>query len=142
SHAAEAPGDLTIIVKDQAERPLSSAQITITERKTNSTRSVETDAQGRVVLEQLDPGLYSVNVAKGGFATAYEPSIRVATRKNVRVAFELRPQVIEDVLVRARQADRSGVASASSTYLDREALRSAVGGGADPLLSLDGLPGL
>src|SRR5690606_25430655 len=28
------------------------------------------------------------------------------------------------------------------TYLDREALRSAVGGGAHPLLSLDGLPGL
>src|SRR5690606_24899704 len=33
-------------------------------------------------------------------------------------------------------------ASANSTYLDRETLRSAVGGGADPLLSLDGLPGL
>jgi hypothetical protein len=44
------------------------------------------------------------------------------------------------VVVRARQADES--ASASSTYLDREALLSAVGGGADPLLSLDGLPGL
>ena len=42
--------------------------------------------------------------------------------------------------MRARQADVS--ASASSSYLDREALLSAVGGGADPLLSLDGLPGL
>jgi hypothetical protein len=44
------------------------------------------------------------------------------------------------VLVQARQAD--ALTSASSTYLDREALRSAVGGGSDPLLSLDGLPGL
>lgn len=140
AHAAEAPGTLTVIVTDQTDRPLATAQITITERETNVTRSVETDPQGRIVIEQLDPGLYSVNVAKGGFATLYEPGIRVITRKNVRIDFELRQQAIEEMVVRARQADR--FASASSTYLDREALRSAVGGGADPLLSLDGLPGL
>src|SRR5690606_29920162 len=64
------------------------------------------------------------------------------TRKTLQLAFELlREQTLaEEVLVRARQADT--FSSASSTYLDREALRSAVGGGADPLLSLDGLPGL
>jgi hypothetical protein len=141
THAAEAPGALTVIVKDQiTDRPLSSVQITIKERETNATRSVETDAQGRIVIEQLDPGLYSVNVAKGGFASSYEPSVRVVTRKNMKVEFELGEQAIEEVVVRARQAD--AFASASSTYLDREALRSAVGGGADPLLGLDGLPGL
>lgn len=141
THAAEAPGALTVIVKDQiTDRPLPTVQITITERETNSTRSVETDAQGRIVVEQLDPGLYSVNVAKGGFASSYEPSVRVVTRKNMQIEFELREQAIAEVVVRARQAD--AYASASSTYLNREALRSAVGGGADPLLSLDGLPGL
>ncbi|MES2604066.1 MAG: carboxypeptidase regulatory-like domain-containing protein, partial [Pseudomonadota bacterium] len=141
AHAAEAPGALTITVKDQTtDRPLSTAQITLTERETNSTRSAETDAQGRIIVEQLDPGLYAVNVTKGGFATSYESSIRVITRKNVKVEFELRQQAIEEVVVRARQADT--FASASSTYLDRETLRSNVGGGADPLLSLDGLPGL
>ncbi|MBK8162395.1 MAG: TonB-dependent receptor [Gammaproteobacteria bacterium] len=139
---AEAPGALTVIVTDaNTNRPLSTVQIIITERETNSTRSVETDAGGRVVVEQLDPGLYSVNVAKSGFASSYEPSLRVITRKNIQVAFELiREQVLEEIVVQARQAD--ALASASSTYLDREALRSAVGGGGDPLLSLDGLPGL
>lgn len=141
TYAAEAPGALTVIVKDQStDRPLPTVQITITERETKSTRSVETDAQGRIVVEQLDPGLYSVNVAKGGFASSYEPSVRVITRKNINIEFELREQAIAEVVVRARQADT--FASASSTYLYREALRSAVGGGADPLLSLDGLPGL
>lgn len=141
AHAAEAPGALTVIVRDQiTDRPLPDAQITLTERDTNATRSVETDAQGRSVVEQLDPGLYTVSVAKGGFATSYEPSIRVETRKNIQIEFELGQQAIEEVMVRARQADT--FASASSTYLDRDALRSAVGGGADPLLSLDGLPGL
>lgn len=143
AHAAEAPGGMTVLVRDQiTDRPLSTVQITITERETNSTRTVETDAQGRIVIDQLDPGLYSVNVAKGGYSTSYEPSIRVITRKNIRVEIELlRERVIfEEVVVQGRQTD--AFASASSTYLDREALRSAVGGGADPLLSLDGLPGL
>jgi len=144
THAAGAPGGLTIVVKDRiTDRPLPAVQITITERKTNSTRSAETDGQGRVVVERLDPGLYSVSVAKGGFIPSHEPGVRVITRKNVQVGFELTEQAIqamEGLVVRARQADT--FASASSTYLDREALRSAVGGGADPLLSLDGLPGL
>lgn len=141
SHAAEAPGALTVVVKDQTTaRPLSAVQITIEERETDSKRSVETDAQGRVIVEQLDPGLYSVNVVKGGFASSYEPSVRVITRKNIKIEFELVEQKIEEVVVRAQQAD--AFASASSSYLDREALRSAVGGGADPLLALDGLPGL
>ena len=143
SQAAEAPGGMTILVKDQiTDRPLSNVQITITERETNSTRSVETDAQGRIVIEQLDPGLYSVNAAKSGFASSYEPSVRVITRKNIQIEFELlrEPVILEDVVVQARQADV--FTSVSSTYLNREELRSAVGGGADPLLSLDGLPGL
>src|SRR5690606_5563356 len=74
-HAAEAPGALTIVVRDQiTARPLPAAQITLTERETGSTQSVETDAQGRVLVEQLDPGLYSVNVAKDGFVSTYAPS--------------------------------------------------------------------
>lgn len=142
SHAAEAPGALTVIVKDRTtDRPIATVQVTLRERDTNDSRSAETDAQGRIVLEQLDPGLYSVNVAKEGYASSNEPSVRVVTRKNIRIDFELlSEQTLEQVVVRARQADT--FASASSTFLDREALLSGVGGGADPLLSLDGLPGL
>src|SRR5688572_26317545 len=78
THAAEAPGGMTILVKDQiTNRPLSTVQVTITERETNSTQTVETDAQGRIVLEQLDPGLYSVSLNKRGFASSYDPSVRV-----------------------------------------------------------------
>jgi 5-hydroxyisourate hydrolase-like protein (transthyretin family) len=141
THAEEAPGELTIVVKDQnTDRPLSTVQITIKERETDSTRSVETDSQGRIVVEQLDPGLYSVNAAKSGFASSYEPSVRVVTRKNTRIEFKLAEQAIEEVLVLGQQAD--ALTSVNSTYIDREALQNAVGGGSDPLLSLDGLPGL
>ncbi|WP_183958581.1 carboxypeptidase regulatory-like domain-containing protein [Chiayiivirga flava] len=141
THAAEAPGALTFVVRDQAtDRSLAAVQITITERETNVTRSVETDAQGRIVIDELDPGLYSVSVRKPGFTSLYEPSVRVVTRKNSRIEFELGTAVLDEVVVQARATD--AFASPSSAYLDRDALRSAVGGGADPLLSLDGLPGL
>ena len=139
--AAEAPGALTIIVKDQnTDRPLAEVQITLTERETSATQSFSSDAEGRIVVEQLDPGLYSVSLSKSGYTSVFEPSVRVVTRKNIRLAFALKPQAIEVVEVRAQQA--ASFAAGSSTYLDRETLRSAVGGGADPLLSLDGLPGL
>lgn len=141
ANAAEAPGALTVVVKNQnTDRPLSTVQITLTKRESNSTQTLETDEQGRIVIEQLDPGLYSVNLAKSGFATVYEPSVRVITRKNIKIEFKLSEVEIEKVAVRGQQTNT--FASGSSTYLDRETLRSAVGGGADPLLSLDGLPGL
>lgn len=91
-------------------------------------------------MEQLDPGLYTVNIAKAGFASIHEPSIRVITRKNSRVEFALGVPLLQEVVVQARPID--ALSSPSSTWLDREALRGAVGGGADPLLSLDGLPGV
>lgn len=142
--AQEAPGALTLIVKNQTtERPLANVQITLTERETSTKRSLETDTNGRVIVEQLDPGLYSIAITKNGFASFYEPSVRVITRKNVKLDFlllETKEQAIERVSIQGQRAE--AYASASSTYLDREALRSAVGGGADPLLSLDGLPGL
>lgn len=138
--AKEAPGALTFIVKDQiTARPLSGVQITIKERETSSTQTLETDEQGRVVVDMLDPGLYSVNLSKAGYASLYEPSVRVVTRKNTKIEIELRrpaSEVIEVIGVREQPT------SSSSIYLNREDLRSAVGGGADPLLSLDGLPGL
>lgn len=142
SHAAEAPGALTVVVKDQqSARPLASAQITLKARETAAVQTLQTDEQGRIVAAQLEPGLYAVTVNKNGFASSYEPSVRVVTRKNIQVEFKLlKEDAIEVVEVRAQQSDVS--ASASSSYLDREALLSAVGGGADPLLSLDGLPGL
>jgi len=140
SRAAEQPGALTFIVKDQTtDRPLSSVQITIKKRESSFTQTLKTDDQGRTVVDQLAPGLYSVNLAKSGFASLYEPSVRVVTRKNLKIEFKLNEHVFEVIEV---IGVREQSTSASSTYLDREDLRSAVGGGADPLLSLDGLPGL
>lgn len=141
ANAAEAPGELTIIVTAQkSERPISNVQVMLKERETAITKTLTTDKQGRIIVEKLDPGLYALTINKSGFVSLYEPSVRVVTRKNIKVEFELIEQDIEVIEVQTRAVDKAG--SGSNTYLDREALRGAVGGGADPLLSLDGLPGL
>ena len=73
THAAEAPGALTIIVRDQhTDRPLANAQVTLTERETDASRSLQTDAQGRILVEQLDPGLYAVDITKADFKHSAE----------------------------------------------------------------------
>ncbi|MDO3382417.1 TonB-dependent receptor [Gilvimarinus algae] len=141
ARAAEAPGALTFIVTNEdTDRPLADVRVIIKERETGATQAFTTDAEGRIIAEQLDPGLYAVNLSKSGFASSYEPSLRVVTRKNIKVEFELKEEDIEEVLILGQEAE--AIASVNGTYLDREALRSAVGGGADPLLGLDGLPGL
>ncbi|MEN1961309.1 carboxypeptidase-like regulatory domain-containing protein [Luteimonas sp. MJ246] len=106
THAAEAPGALAIVVKDQnTDRPLANAKVTITERETDRVRSLETDAQGRILVEALDPGLYTVNIIRAGFAPVYEPSVRVATRKTSRVEFELGIPLMQGVVVQVLGAN-------------------------------------
>jgi hypothetical protein len=108
-------GALTIIVRDQnTDRPLAGVQITVTERETNATQTVETDAQGRIVVDQLDPGLYAINLAKTGFAVLNKPSVRVITRKNSKVEFELGSVVLEEVAVLAQGADACFCGNAAS----------------------------
>tara|TARA_B100000405_G_C16487756_1_gene338870 strand:- start:151 stop:465 length:315 start_codon:yes stop_codon:yes gene_type:complete len=80
SHADESPGALTIVVKDQVtERPIPSAQITLKERETASTQTLETNEQGRIMVDELNPGLYSVNVSKAGFALLHERTLGLIT---------------------------------------------------------------
>lgn len=81
THAAEAPGALTLIVRDQnTDRPLAGVQVTITERETNATQTVGTDGQGRIVVDQLDPGLYAISLSRTGFASFGESDTHPSDR--------------------------------------------------------------
>jgi 5-hydroxyisourate hydrolase-like protein (transthyretin family) len=125
THAAEAPGALTFIVKDQnTDRPLSKVQITLKQRESSAAQTLETDEQGRILVESLEPGLYSVDVAKSGFASLNAPSVRVVTRKTIKIEFELKQHSIEVVEVRGRQSDV--FASGSSTLNRPDFLRQFV----------------
>ena len=131
------------VVNAETRRALQGVEVTITARD-GETSAATTDSDGMARVVELDPGLYALNATGTGFIEALEPSIRVVARSTTPVRLEMLP-VIEGfdevvVVARAVQADPHG--AASSTYLNREELRSAVGAGSDVMRALDGLPGL
>ena len=133
------------IVAADTRRPLADARVTVTDRDGNG-QSEFTSADGRVTFPTLAPGLYTVVVGAEGRVTAEEPSVRVVRRKVTPLAVELLPvdEAIEEVVVvaraRGRIADPFG--GVSSSFFNREELRSAVGAGSDVMRALDGMPGL
>jgi hypothetical protein len=131
------------VVSAETRRALDGVEIVVTARDGDSV-SASTDADGSAVFVALEPGLYALSASGDGLVEALEPSIRVVARSTTPVRLEMAAAEtgIDEVVVVARavQADPHG--AVSSTYLNREELRSAVGAGSDVMRALDGLPGL
>jgi len=102
THAAEEPGELTLVVKNQyTDRAVADVAITVVERATTNSQTLQTNAQGRVTFTALNPGLYAITMAKSGYTTLVESSVRVVTRKNIQLEFQLREQTVEVIEVRS-----------------------------------------
>ena len=130
-------------VNGENKRPLPNVTILLQPREGEG-RTITSGPDGRLLIDDLPPGLYAVNAAADGFISATEPSVRIIPRRTIPLRIELRPldAAIDEVIVtgRARIADPHG--AASNSFLNREELRSAVGAGSDVMRALDGLPGL
>lgn len=129
----------------EVNRNLAGVTIIVTDRLDNSS-TYQVGEDGRVTIPQLKPGLYSVKAVKDGYLTVVESSLRVTSNKVTSTRF-LMPlsnldDDIETISVTGRQSVKSESEPVSTTYMDREQLRSAVGGGSDVLRALDGMPGL
>jgi hypothetical protein len=116
------------IVNAETRRALAGVEVTVTARDGEASTAT-TDSDGIARVTTLEAGLYALNATSPGFVEALEPSIRVVARSTTPVRLEMLPldEGIDEVIVVARavQADQYG--AASSTYLNREELRSAVG---------------
>ena len=141
--AAATTGDLRISVLSEDGRPVASVAITV-EARDGGVRQATTKGDGHVVVGGLDPGLYRVSASQTNYVQVVEPTIRVVRDKVVPVEMELRQAKgdVEEVVVVASAIRKDVYGSVSSSYLDREHLRTATGSGADVLRALDGLPGL
>jgi len=131
------------IVDATTRRPVPTVQVTVTARD-ERTSSTSSGSDGRALLEDLEAGLYEVRAAAEGFATGFEPSVRVVGRRTTPLRVELRPLPadIEEVVVLARAIEAEDDGPVSNVFVNREELRSAVGAGSDVMRALDGLPGL
>lgn len=134
------------IISAETRRPIEGVSVTVTPREGPSLTGL-TAADGVIEFVSLDAGLYSVTAARAALRMATEPSVRVIRRKVTPLRLELRVEedlVLEEVVVRARIRGRVAdpYGSVSSSFFNREELRSAVGAGSDAMRALDGMPGL
>jgi hypothetical protein len=131
------------VVSAETRRAVEGARIGVTARNGDSS-TVATDGDGVARFVSLEAGLYSLSAAAPGYVEALEPSIRVVARSTTPVRIEMVPvaEGVDEVVVVARAVQADPFGAVSSTYLNREELRSAVGAGSDVMRALDGLPGL
>ena len=134
-------GDLRVTVLTEERRPLSGANIVV-EARDGRTWQTTTDSDGLAVLG-LDAGFYRVVASHERHIQVAEPAVRVVRNKAVPVELVLRSGAVSDEIVVVDSAIRKDAyGSVGTSFLDREALRTATGSGADVLRALDGLPGL
>ena len=125
-------------------RPLPGVTISLASRD-GDVRAAVTDDDGQVTIPSLAPGLYALSGAASGFIEIEEPSVRLIGKRTTLLRLALRPadtSSIEEVVVTARARFADPYGASSSSFLNREELRSAVGAGSDVMRALDGLPGL
>ena len=141
--ASAATGGLRVTVTAEDGRLIAGAEVTVESRK-GERRRATTDVDGGALVERLETGFYRVAAARPQYLGVVASTVRVVRGKTVPVAFVLRrdDELIEEVLVVADAIRSDAYGAASSSYMDRERLRTATGSGADVLRALDGLPGL
>src|SRR5689334_22309904 len=64
-------------VKDANGAVVPGATVELKNNATNITRDATTNDEGRFLAPQLQPGIYTVKVAKQGFATAVDNAVEV-----------------------------------------------------------------
>lgn len=79
-------------VTDATGALLPNASITAMETNTKAIRSGKTDASGRYLFSQVNPGTYRVTIQVSGFAPAASESTSVEVGRNVALNFSLHPE--------------------------------------------------
>jgi outer membrane receptor protein involved in Fe transport len=87
--AQVAAGEITGLVKDEANAPIPGATVTVTDVATNQHRVVVTTGSGLYSAGSLRPGRYRVDVELTGFTPVHREGIRLATGEKARIDFTL-----------------------------------------------------
>ncbi|MEO7650583.1 MAG: TonB-dependent receptor [Bryobacteraceae bacterium] len=105
-------GQILGTVTDQSGAVAPDAKVTVTEIRTNSVRTSQTNEAGNYFFVNLDPGEFRVETEKAGFSRAVRSGVELQPNSTVRVNFELTPGAITqtvDVIANAAvlQTDRA-----------------------------------
>lgn len=136
-------GNIRVAIANEEGRPLPAVSI-VAESRSGDRRNVSTDDLGEASIDGLEAGLYRISASLKGYISVVEPNLRVVRDKTIPFRLQMRTadESMDEVLVVAKAVRTDAFGAVSSSFLNREDLRTAVGSGADVLRALDGLPGL
>jgi hypothetical protein len=119
-------------VADPSGAALPHASITVTDADTKAVRSGETDASGRFLFSQINPGTYIVTVVAPGFAVSESQPTPVGVGRTVTLNFSLRiGKSNQTVQVTAQQGLLSLDNPNTTTTIEAKAIRSLPNPGQD-----------
>src|SRR6185295_16932647 len=89
-------GSLLGTVIDSTGAVVPAAKVTITETKTGSSRTMETNASGNFAFPTLEPGTYQVAVEREGFRKAVTEGVELLVNTSVRADLVLQPGSVNE----------------------------------------------
>jgi hypothetical protein len=96
AHAQILYGSITGTVTDASGAVIPNTTVIVTNQSTNDSRTTATNSSGDYLVQNLQPGPYSVNIpAKSGFGAFTENGVTVSVNQEVRVDVSLKASTVE-----------------------------------------------
>src|ERR1041384_1002320 len=98
------------------------ANVEIKNLGTNATRTLTTDEEGRFVAPLLQPGNYSVTVAKQGFATTVNENVPLTVGQALNLPFSLKITDVQETVTVTTTPTVDTVKTEASTTMNETAV--------------------
>ncbi len=112
------------VVRDKSQAVISGAAVVMTNVDTGARRQVETDAQGRYRVGEMQPGSYEISVTMAGFAKETRKGVVLAVGQEQALNFDLQVGAVEQEVTVTSAAPVVETTTASvSALVSQEQLR-------------------
>ena len=129
-------------VSDPTGAALINASVTATNVDTKASRAGETNAYGRFLFSQVNPGTYTVTVKASGFAEQTSPPVEVGVGRTVTLNLNLSmSSTSQSVEVKAQQSMLSLENANTTTTLESQTITSLPNPGQDLTFIAQFVPG-
>ena len=119
-------------VADQSGAMIANAKVTATEVNTGAVRAVQSNAEGRFLFSQVNPGTYRVEVHAEGFGPGESQPTSVPVGQTVTVNFTLSPASTSQTIEVTEQSALMSLENPNtSTTIEAETIKSLPNSGQD-----------
>jgi outer membrane receptor protein involved in Fe transport len=126
-------GAITGTVRDQNGAIVAGAEVKATNVETTLTRDAVTDEDGFYRIGALDPGTYTVQISKSGFARVENKAVVVTTQNETAFDAELRPGSVTETVDITSEAEAVTLnktnGTVGATYTERQVEELPLGAG-------------